>query len=367
MTTRLLIGLGVGPEAADAVAVRADGLGLASAPRVVGTARASLPRRPRAADAGDALAAAARQAAGGELSPVLAAGLLGHLPEGNVAERVAERTGLTVASGFTDRDAAAGGTGTLVTPLADFLLFRHPAEERLLVHLGSVTSAVRLPASERVADVAAFECGPGTRLLDDLTALGTRGKEAHDAGGTKAVQGHCDDDLLARWLAMPFLGREPPRPVPALGPAFLTDAFAVARASHGTLHDLLCTATHFVARCVGVGCERWLPSTPARVFVSGGGARNGFLWKLLADQFPGRPLERLDTLGVPATARTAAAAAVLAGLTLDGVAANLPHVTGASGSRLAGRFVPGDRRNWAACTAWMAGRLADASPLPRAA
>src|SRR5437588_239455 len=119
--------------------------------------------------------------------------------------------GLGVGSGCEAADAVAVRAGTLVTPLADFLLFRDPGEERLLIHLGSVTSAVRLPASEKVSEVAAFECGPGTRLLDDLTALGTRGKEARDAGGTKAVQGRCDDALLARWLALPFLARRPPR------------------------------------------------------------------------------------------------------------------------------------------------------------
>src|SRR5437868_6611207 len=95
---RLLIGLGVGSEAADAVAVRADGLGLATTPRVVGTARAPLSHRPRPSDVRDALAAAARQAAGGELSSVLAGGLIGQLPDGNFAECVAERTGLTVVS-----------------------------------------------------------------------------------------------------------------------------------------------------------------------------------------------------------------------------------------------------------------------------
>src|SRR5689334_16362138 len=73
---------------------------LAVTPRVVGSARVLLPRRPRATDVGDALAVAARQAVGGELSSVLAVGLLGHLPDGNVAECVAERTGLTVVTGF---------------------------------------------------------------------------------------------------------------------------------------------------------------------------------------------------------------------------------------------------------------------------
>jgi anhydro-N-acetylmuramic acid kinase len=147
----------------------------------------------------------------------------------------------------------------------------------------------------------------------------------------------------------------------------VTDAFEATRAHGGTLHDLMCTATHFVARCVGLTCRRWLPTVPRRVFVSGGGTRNGFLWKLLADQFPDSEVERLDVLGVPAGLRTAAAGAVLAGLALDGVPATLPHVTGSSGSRLVGRFVPGDRRNWAACTAWMTERLLDYVGVSRAA
>jgi anhydro-N-acetylmuramic acid kinase len=103
------------------------------------------------------------------------------------------------------------------------------------------------------------------------------------------------------------------------------------------------------------------------VLVSGGGARNGFLWKLLEQQFPGQLVERLDTLGVPAIARTAAAAAVLAGQTLDGVAANLPLVTGAAGGRLVGRIIPGDQRNWSACVAWMAEQVNGYATYPRAA
>jgi anhydro-N-acetylmuramic acid kinase len=44
-----------------------------------------------------------------------------------VAERVAEQTGLTVAHGFATRDLAAGGAGRPVTAVADFALFRDPA------------------------------------------------------------------------------------------------------------------------------------------------------------------------------------------------------------------------------------------------
>ncbi len=398
MPSRLLIGLSVGSgfEAADAAAVRVEGAGPGLAARVVGTARVSLGAEVR--DAGRhllrqadpwptgfartlaaELAMAARKA-GGDLRDALCAGLLTRLPDANpdpdratasAADHVAEQTGLTVVAGFRGRDVAAGGSGHLLTAAADAALFRDPFEERLLVHLGSVTSVLLIPPGGKPAELTGFEAGPGGRLLDDLTALGTRGREACDHGGTRAVQGRCLEPLLARWLAHPLLARKPPKAVPraAFNAPFLTDAFESARADGGTLNDLLCTATHFVARCVGRECEAWLPPAtgPRRVLVSGGGSRNGFLWKLLEQQFPGQVVERLDGVGVPAASRSAAAAAVLAGLTLDGVAANLPLVTGAAGGRLVGRIVPGDQRSWSACVAWMTEQVNGYAAFPKAA
>ena len=94
--------------------------------------------------------------------------------------------------------------------------------------------------------------------------------------------------------------------------------------------------------------------------------RNGFLWQLLGLQFEG-VLARSDEVGVPALARTAAAAGVLAALTCDGVAGNLPLLTGASGGRLLGQFAPGDARNWARVAAWVADQTGDAARVNRAA
>jgi anhydro-N-acetylmuramic acid kinase len=384
MPTRTLIGLAIGSgfEAADAAAIRVEGVGLGMSPRVLATARVMLPaelrgvrQADRARDLGESLAVAARQTAdrlGLNWRDVLALGLLAP-PETpfDIAEWLAEQTGLTVVSGFRSRDIAAGGGGQLVTAAADALLFRDALQERVLVHLGSATSILLIPPGGKLSELIGFEAGPGSHLLDELITLGTRGRETCDHGGTRAVQGRCLEAVLNRWLAHPFLLRKPPKALPgaAFGTPFLTDAFKSAKSHGATLPDLLCTATHFVARCVGVGCEQWLPPAGAerRVFVSGGGTRNGFLWKLLGQQFPGQPVGRLDELDVPATARTAAGGAVLTALALDGVAANLPLVTGAAGGRLIGRFIPGDPRNWAACTAWMAEQLADYPTFPRAA
>lgn len=404
MSHRTLIGLAVGSgfEAADAAVVRVGGIGLGMSPTVVGTARIVLSKdlgeaartACRSGEAwptdasrliGESLTQAARQsslAANTDPRSALAVGLLARLPEGRAgadgeyataapAEWIAEFSGLTVVTGFRGRDVAAGGSGQFITPAADFLLYRHPSEERLLVHLGSATSILLIPAGCKLTDIIGFEAGPGPRLLDDITRLGTRNRDRCDAGGKRAVQGRCLTPLLDRWRSHPYFHRSLPKAMPraAFGMNFLTDAFELAREAGGTLNDLLCTATHFISSAVGESVRRFLPpgGTSRRIYVSGGGVRNGFLWKRLTDQFPDHPVDRLDAVGVPAGARSAAAAAVLAGLTLDGVAANLPLLTGAAGGRLIGRIIPGDLRNWSTCTAWMHRQTLDYVGFHRAA
>jgi anhydro-N-acetylmuramic acid kinase len=102
------------------------------------------------------------------------------------------------------------------------------------------------------------------------------------------------------------------------------------------------------------------------VLLTGGGVRNGFLWQLVGQQFDGQ-IGRAEEAGLPPLARNAAAAAVLAALTCDGVAGNLPLLTGAAGGRLIGHIAPGDGRNWARCAAWIADQTRDYPEVNRAA
>jgi anhydro-N-acetylmuramic acid kinase len=126
------------------------------------------------------------------------------------------------------------------------------------------------------------------------------------------------------------------------------------------VHDLLCSATHFVARTIIDGLDRFLLRGRKldRILLSGGGTRNGLLLHLLSQRFPEVPMEKTDVYGVSAEARKSAGFALLAALTLDGVPANAPSATGATGSRLLGCLTPGSATNWAACVEWMAGQTA---------
>jgi anhydro-N-acetylmuramic acid kinase len=185
----------------------------------------------------------------------------------------------------------------------------------------------------------------------------TGGREAFDPGGKHAVQGCCIEPLLERWLTHPYLQRRPPKSLPRhrFGEDFIVQAVQQARQMRWSLHDLLCTATHFVAHGITSAVRRFLPkAAPTRVLLSGGGVRNGFLWHLIEQQLQGGPLARTDDVGVPFEARKAMAAGVLAALVLDGVPGNVPGATGAAGARLLGSLTPGSGANWARCVAWMA-------------
>jgi anhydro-N-acetylmuramic acid kinase len=172
------------------------------------------------------------------------------------------------------------------------------------------------------------------------------------------VQGKCVEPLLAAWLEHPDLQRRPPRSLPrrAFADEFAPQAAALARESGAGLHDLLCTATHFVARGIGLALRQFLPAGARvdRALLAGGGVRNGLLWHLLQQQLADVPLARTDEAGVPAELLEAVSSGLLAALTLDGVAGNGPAATGAAGSRLLGSLTPGSSASWARCVHWMA-------------
>ncbi|HEY7313018.1 MAG TPA: anhydro-N-acetylmuramic acid kinase [Gemmataceae bacterium] len=322
---------------------------------------------------GETFAAAARNVADHaslSLQKVQCIGCPGHTvwhdPEGRfpstlglgMAAVVAERCGVTTVSDFRSRDVAAGGQGVPLAALTDYLLFRHPQENRLLIHLGGLARVVFVPAGCRIHEVIGFEAGPCNVLLDALMGQLTGGREPYDPGGKHAVQGKCIDGLLQGWLNHPYLQRRPPKSLPRhlFGDDFAAQAVQQLRQVGGSLHDLLCTATHFVARGITNAARRFLPSDRRihRVLLSGGGVRNGLLWRLLEQPFDGVPLQRTDEAGVPADVRKALSFGILAALTVDGVPANVPSATGAAGSRLLGSLTPGSSINWARCLAWMA-------------
>ncbi len=256
---------------------------------------------------------------------------------------LAERLRCPVVSDFRRNDLAARGCGAPLVPVVDRWLLERPGEGVLALNLGGIANLTVLPPAECDLPVLGFDCGPGNMVLDELARRASGGRLACDRDGRLAARGRVDPALLAELLAEPCLARDPPLSLgrEQFGAAFVDRLVARVRpCEEADWCDLLATAAAFTVEAVAHAVARRVPATyrPARLVVSGGGARNPVLLERLAARLAPLPVVPSDALGLPATLKEAIAFALLASARLDGIPAGLPSVTGAARSVLLGKI-----------------------------
>ncbi len=277
---------------------------------------------------------------------------------------VAEATGLSVIDAFPARDLAGGGQGGPVLATSKWLLMGDVHRRRVLVDLGRTTRIVVCPPLFQrsaaagfpqtqltsISGVLATDVGPGMALLDALAARLSGDRIGHDPGGRFAVQGRLAPDLLERLLAAPYFQIPLPRwhPHGAGVDWFVEESVRYAVSANRSVHDLLCTATHFVAQALAEAIRRLAPPGAAapELVLSGGGAANGLLLREIANRLPEYPAIALAALGLEPELFDAAAVAMLAVMHVDQTPATHTLITGVSTPRVLGRITPGAPRHW---------------------
>lgn len=251
----------------------------------------------------------------------------------------AEGCGCPVLSDLRARDRACGGHGAPLVPFADACLLRRQGRVRAALNLGGIANVTIVPPE---GDPSAFDTGPGNMALDGAMRRLSGGALGFDAGGALAARGRVARDWLTRALAADdFLLRPPPRSTgrERYGDAFL-DAHWSALAALPP-EDVLASLAAYTVEAVALSLERFVPTRPDDLVVSGGGARNRALIDGLRRRLaPTHVLDSTDALGIPVDAREAVSWAVLADATLAGVPASVPGVTGARRAALLGRLSP---------------------------
>jgi len=253
------------------------------------------------------------------------------------ASLIAERLGCPVVSDFRPRDCAAGGQGAPLVPYADWVIFRAPGRVRAVQNLGGIGNVTVV--TESLEGVFAFDTGPANLPLDEAARAVSRGRERFDRDGRRAARGRVDRSMLTSLLHHPFLRRTPPR---SSGREEFGGRFVASlrrRRPRMPADDLLATLTAFVAEATAGAYRRFvLPRAPVdEVLLSGGGARNPVLVALLRDRLVPLPVRTTDEAGFPGEAREAAAFALLASETLQGVPSSVPAATGASHAVVLGK------------------------------
>jgi len=263
---------------------------------------------------------------------------------------IAERTGITTVADFRVRDVAAGGQGAPLVPYADYVLFRDARRTRIIQNIGGIANLTALPAGCGLADVFAFDTGPGNMVIDGVVSILTGGRQAFDEDGRMAASGRVREDLLAWALLHPFFAKEPPKTTgrEEFGAQYAQEMMARASALGIPGEDVVATATALTAESVAASYRRWVVPRCGRavdeVIVGGGGAYNPTLLAMLRERLPGVVVLTHEDFGISSDAKEAIAFAILASEAVRGRPTNVPAATGAGRRVVLGKIVPGSSR-----------------------
>jgi anhydro-N-acetylmuramic acid kinase len=281
---------------------------------------------------------------------------LWHIPSGPQASTfqlgeaavIAEETGITTIHNFRTRDMAAGGQGAPLVSYIDSLLFTHPTLSRVLQNIGGIANGTFLPGAPGRAEGQlpfAFDTGPGNMLIDDGMRRISGGAQHYDQDGRLAAQGHVHPALLEHWVARePYFHQAPPK---TTGRELFGEPYGARLWQDGldaglSAADYIATVTAFTARTIALAYRGFMPVMPDEVIVSGGGAYNQTLMRMLADEIAPSQVHGIDLYGLPSDAKEAVAFAVLAYETWHNRPGNLPSATGARKAVVLGSITPGE-------------------------
>ncbi len=183
---------------------------------------------------------------------------------------IAAVTDLPVIYDFRSHDVSLGGQGAPLVPTGDKLLF---GEYDLCLNIGGFSN-VSFDNEEHSR--IAFDICPANTVLNHVShRLGAE----YDRNGNMGKKGRVIPGLLAELNSLGYYSVSPPK---SLGREFLEDLFLPLISSEALrAEDVLRTLYEHISFQIA---EALKVKNKGRVLVTGGGARNGFLMKLLMKQ-----------------------------------------------------------------------------------
>jgi len=249
------------------------------------------------------------------------------------ANRIAEATGITTVADFRRRDVAAGGHGAPLMPAFHLAMLGSADEDRAVLNLGGIGNLTLIPGT---GTVRGFDTGPANALMDSWCQRHTG--HPFDADGAFAASGSVLPALLAEWQAEPWFALPPPKST-GREQFHLDWALSAPSAAGASPADLQATLLALTVATVSEALLRHQPAT-RRVLVCGGGVRNALLMDRLAARLNGIAVVSSQAHGLDPDYMEAMGFAWLAARTMEGLAGNLPAVTGARGPRILGAIHP---------------------------
>lgn len=187
---------------------------------------------------------------------------------------IAAETGLPVVTDLRAVDVALGGQGAPIVPIGERLLWK---DVDLFLNIGGIANI----SVNTTGNYLAYDICPANRVLNMLAA--EKGVE-YDEGGRWAATGTVHDELLQQLDRLPYYALPFPK---SLANDFGTDTvYPLLKQSGLPVEDLLATYSEHIARQVRSAVEEHLDSinNPSRMLVTGGGAFNDHLIRILTNK-----------------------------------------------------------------------------------
>ncbi len=253
---------------------------------------------------------------------------------------LAKLSGITTVGDFRTGDIALGGEGAPLIPYFDFILFHSNNKNRALLNIGGISNFTILNKKKGIDEVLAFDTGPGNMLIDTLTKK-LFNKE-FDKDGEYARSGKLNQELFEALIEHDeFIERVPPK---STGREYYSENFLsklLEECANVEKEDWLYTVTKFTAYAIYRNYEKFVKEETIidELVISGGGAKNMFLYELLKKEF-GETVELkvIDDIGISSDAKEAICFAVLANENISGNPTNIPRTTGASKPTILGKI-----------------------------
>jgi anhydro-N-acetylmuramic acid kinase len=274
-------------------------------------------------------------------SPLLALGYSLQLGRGEV---IADLTQLPTVSNFRVADIAAGGQGAPLVSKVDVCLLGDPVKYRTIQNIGGIGNLTYLPARQELnweEKICGWDTGPGNALLDLAVERLSNGSQTFDRDGAWAASGTPCQTLVKKWLQQDFFRQPPPKSTgrELFGVTYLERCWEDARELELNSPDFLATLTELTAASIADSYRSFLPQMPDEVLVCGGGSRNLYLKKRLAERLATSRVLTTDEAGINGDFKEAIAFALLAYWRFScSFCGNLPQVTGAKQPMLLGEI-----------------------------
>lgn len=258
---------------------------------------------------------------------------------------IVQRCRLPVCHDLRQADLVAGGQGAPITPLADWILYRHHAQ--CVINLGGICNITHWQENDNQGStIAGGDITVCNMLLDGLIQRLVPGR-AYDDAGKLAATGKPNQPLIRAMTQListaqanqQSLGREQfdrlfiDKMLEAAGRTAAPD-----QAGTGSLGpaDVLASAIEAIVNHIDPAVQ----NIPGRgIILAGGGVRNNTLFHAMKLRDAEQHLWQLsDEVGIPCQTREAVCFAILGALSADGIPITLPRITHATNPGIAGSW-----------------------------